>query len=168
MDLLKSSTDWARAEVFSTSFFIVFGVMFLLGSVSFWYLGKSDIAKSYVIPSMVAGGVLLIIGLGLCYTNITRISAFETAYNSDALAFLESEITRAESTLNEYKTVVFKAIPLILAACAIGIIFLSAPIWRASLITAVAMLVVILLVDGTAHGRIDTYHKYLLSVDKNE
>ena len=164
IELLKSATDWARAEVFSTSFFVVFGVMFLLGSVSFWYLGKSEIAKSYVIPTMVAGVVLMIIGLGLIYANVTRISAFETAFNSDALAFLQSEIARAESTLKEYQTVVFKAIPAIIIVCALGIAFMSTPIWRASFITAIAMLIVILLVDGTAHVRVDAYYKLLLTV----
>ena len=29
MDILKTATDWARTEVFSTSFFIVFGIIFL-------------------------------------------------------------------------------------------------------------------------------------------
>jgi hypothetical protein len=36
------------------------------------------------------------------------------------------------------------------------------PVWRASAITTIAMLVVILLIDGTAHGRIDAYNQELL------
>lgn len=166
MELLKSSTDWARAEVFSTSFFIIFGVMFLLGSVSFWYLGKSDLARSYVIPTLVAGVLLMIIGIGLVYANVTRISAFETAYNADALAFLESELSRVQATLKEYQTIVFKAIPIIMVVCALGILFMSAPVWRASFITAIAMLSIILLIDGTAHARIDAYYQTLLSLAK--
>ncbi len=108
------------------------------------------------------------IGLGLFFTNKSRITQFETAYNSDASAFVKSEIVRAERTLNEYKTIVFKAIPLIIAVCALLIMFIHTPFWRASMITTIAMLAVILLVDGTAHARIDNYYKQLIEVEKYE
>jgi hypothetical protein len=131
MDLLKTATDWAKAEVFSSTFFILFGI-----------------------------------GFGLFFTNKARITQFEKAYNSDAPAFVQSEISRAESTLREYKNVVFTAVPLIIAACALVIIFVNTPIWRASMITTIDMLVVILLVDGTAHARIEAYNKQLVLVEK--
>ena len=165
MDILKTATDWAKAEVFSTQFFILFGVLFVLASIGFWQLGKTDMAKAYIIPTLVAGALLLIIGLGLFFTNKARVTQFETAYNSDKLAFVESELVRAEATLKEYQTVVFKAIPLIIAVCALVIVFVDKPVWRASMITTIAMLVVILLIDGTAHARIDDYNQQLMSVE---
>lgn len=168
MDILKTATDWAKAEVFSASFFILFGAMFLVASLAFWQLGKTDIAKAYIIPTAVAGTLVLIIGLGLVYANKTRLTEFENAYNKDASAFVESEIARAERTLNEYRTIVFKAIPIIIIACALVIMFVNIPVWRASMITTIAMLVVILLIDGTAHGRIDHYNKQLLSIENQE
>ena len=118
MEIVKIATDWAKAEVFSSTFFIIFAAVFLLASIGFWQLGKTDLAKAYIIPTLVAGVLLLIIGAGLVFNNITRITAFEKAYNSDASAFVESETARVESTLNEYK-VVFKVIPLIIVACAL-------------------------------------------------
>ena len=167
MDVLKLATEWARAEVFSTRFFIFFAIAFLIASIGFWQLGKTEIAKAYVIPLLVAGVLLLTIGLGLFYTNKSRITQFETAYNSDASAFLDSEITRAESTLNEYK-VVFKVIPIIIIVAALLIIFFSSPLWRVIGITTIAMMVVIMLVDGTAHARIDAYYEKLIEVKKQE
>ena len=161
MEILKTAIDWAKAELFSTPFFILFGLVFLLASLGFWQLGKTEIARAYIIPTLIAGVLLLTIGIGLFYTNKTRIKEFEIAYNKDASTFIESELQRAESTLKEYKTIVFKAIPLIIATCAIAIIFLDKPIWRASLITTIAMLTVILLVDGTAHSRIKNYKNQL-------
>ncbi len=163
MNILKTATDWAKAELFSTPFFILFGVLFVLASVGFWQLGKTDMAKAYIIPTLVAGILLMTIGLGLFFTNKSRITQFETAYNSNAFAFVESELTRAEATLKEYQTIVFKVIPLIIAICSIIIVFVDKPIWRASMITTIAMLVVILLIDGTAHARIDNYNKQLIS-----
>ena len=166
MNILKEATDWAKAELFSTPFFVLFGIMFVAASIGFWQLGKTDIARAYIIPTLVAGVLLMIIGLGLFFNNKARITQFEKDYNNDKLAFVESELERAEATLKEYQTVVFKAIPVIIAVCALMIIFLNAPIWRASLITTIAMLSVILLIDGTAHDRIDAYNEKLLLVEK--
>lgn len=166
MDILKSATDWAKAEVFSTPFFIFFGIAFLMASIGFWQLGKTDLAKAYIIPTLVAGTLLVIIGLGLLFTNKARVVKFEEAYKLDASAFVESELERAEATLKEYSNIVFKAIPIIIICCALGIMFFNAPVVRASLITTIAMLVVILLIDGTAYARIDNYNDQLMIVDK--
>lgn len=103
----------------------------------------------------------MIIGVGLVYTNMTRVKQFEAAYKEDASAFVDSELARAEATLKEYKNVVFTAIPLIIAACALGLFFIHSPNWRASLIIAISMLIVILLIDGTAHARIESYNEKL-------
>lgn len=168
MEILKAATDWAKAELFSTPFFILFGGLFVLASIGFWQLGKTEMARAYIIPTLVAGVLLLIIGFGLFFTNKSRLANFPAAYERDASAFVESELARAEATLKEYQTIVFKAIPLIIAACALVIVFIDKPIWRASMITTIAMLVVILLIDGTAHARIDAYNKQLELVEKQE
>jgi len=161
MELLKIATEWAKAEVFSTRFFILFAILFLIASVGFWQLGKTDIAKAYIIPTLVAGVLLLTIGLGLFYTNKSRVTAFETAYEKDASAFVEAEYVRIEKALNEYRTVVFKVIPFIIIGAALLIVFMDKPIWRASAIMIIAMMVVILLIDSTAHDRIEDYKHQL-------
>ena len=166
MDILKTATDWAKTEVYSTSFFVVVGVLFIFSGVAFWYLGKTDMAKAYVVPASVAGTLLLVIGLGLSFTNKARITKFENAYHNDAMAFVDSEIDRVEATLKEYQVVVFRAVPLIIAVCALLITLIHSPLWRASMITTIAMLVVILLIDGTAHSRISAYHEQLVA-EKN-
>lgn len=164
MELLKIATEWAKAEVFSTRFFILFAIGFLVVSAGFWQLGKTDLAKAYVIPTLVAGILLLIIGSGLNYTNIQRVKQFEQDFNSDASAFYQSEIKRSEGTLKEY-TVVFKVIPLLIVVAALIILFINTPTWRAIGITTIAMLIVILLVDGTAHSRMESYHEELKFMD---
>ena len=113
MDVLKLAIEWAKAEVLSTRFFIFFAIGFFIASVGFWQLGKTDLAKAYIIPTLVAGLLLMTIGIGLFYTNKSRIIQFEKAFNSDTSAFFQSEIERSESTLKEY-TVVFKVIPILI------------------------------------------------------
>lgn len=161
MDILKSATTWAKSELFSTPFFVFFGLAFILASIGFWQLGKTEIARAYIIPTLVAGLLLSTIGLGLFFTNKARLANFETAYNDNPTEFVKSEIERAEATIKEYKNIVFTAIPLIIIACTIIIMFIDKPIWRASAVTTIAMLTVILLIDGTASARIESYHKEL-------
>ena len=74
MDSLKTAQDWAKAEMFSTSFFILFGLLFVAASIGFWQLGKTDIAKAYVIPLLVAGILVLVIGFGLFFNNKYRVT----------------------------------------------------------------------------------------------
>ena len=164
MELLKLATEWAKSEIFSTRFFICFAVVFLVSSFGFWQLGKTVLAKAYIIPTLLAGVILLTIGLGLFYTNKSRITEFKTAYQKDASAFVESEFIRIEKALDEYRTIVFKAIPFIIIGAALLIAFVDKPNWRASAITVIAMLVVILLIDGTASERIKVYKQELEAV----
>lgn len=166
MNILKTATDWAKAELFSTPFFVLFGVLFVVASIGFWRLGQTDMARAYIIPTAVVGALLMTIGFGLYFTNKARITQFETSYKTDASAFVASELERTESTLKEYKTIVFTAIPLIIAACALILLLVNTPVWRASIISIIAMMVVILLIDGTAYARIDTYQKQLLIAEK--
>ena len=166
MEILKAATDWARAEVFSSQFFILFGIAFLLGSIGFWQLGKTEAARAFIVPMLVAGALLLAIGLGIFFANKSRVANFTNAHNSDAAAFVESEIIRTEKTMNEYQTIVFKIIPLIIVIAALLIIFIDKPYWRATGITTIAMMVVILLVDNNANARIEAYNKQLVLVEK--
>lgn len=166
MDILKTATDWAKAEIFSSSFFIVFALAFIALSLGFWQLGKTELAKAYIIPTAVAGVLLLTVGIGLVYANKTRIVSFKKDYTKDSPAFVQSEIERVDATLKEYKTIVFTAIPLIIIAFALILLFVNTPIWRAISITSIAMLMVILFIDGTAHARIKDYKEQLVSVEK--
>ena len=166
MDILKAATDWAKAELVSTPFFVLAGLVFLAISLGFWQVGKTDLAKAYIIPTLVAGTLLVIIGLGLFFTNKSRITQFETAYQENALTFVDAELERAEATLKEYKNIVFTAIPIIITVCAVVLFFSNAPIWRASMITSIAMLAVIMLIDGLAHTRIAEYNQQLIQAQK--
>ena len=161
MDILKSALEWTRAEIFSSTFFIVFGIVFVVASIGFWQLGKTEMARAFIWPTLVAGVLLLIIGIGLVAVNNSRLSSFATAYETDPTEFVQSEIARTERTIGEYQTVVFKAIPIIIIVAALMILLLNSPLWRAIGITTIAMMAVILLIDTNASNRIEAYHEQL-------
>ena len=164
MDIIKIAIEWARAEVFSARFFILFGVLFVLGAIGFWQLGKTEVARAFIYPTMVAGVLLLTVGVGIFFANKSRITSFQRAYEEDPVAFVESEITRTQQSMNEYSNIVFKIIPFIMVAAALLIVFVDKPIWRAIGISTIAMMVVILFVDSNANARIQTYHEQLQAV----
>ena len=161
MDILKASIDWARAELYSTSFFILFGIIFLFACLGFWQLGKTELAKAYIVPTMIAGVLLIIIGIGLFYTNKVRITQFQSEFQDDQYLFVQTELERVNNTLNEYDLIVFTIIPIMIMICSVGLVFINQPSWRASLIISIAMLIIILLIDGTAQSRIVIYQKKL-------
>ena len=168
MEILNLATNWAKAEVFSTRFFIFFAIGFLIASAGFWQLGKTELAKAYIIPTLVVGILLLIIGSGTNYTNIQRVKQFEKDFNTDETAFYQSEIERSESTIKQF-TFVFKLVPILIIVAALLILFINTPTWRAISVTTISMLIVILLIDGNAQSRIENYHKELKLLNlKNE
>ncbi|MCK8520454.1 hypothetical protein M0D21_02680 [Aquimarina sp. D1M17] len=166
MEILKIATEWAKAEVFSSKFFILFAILLLIASVGFWQLGRSETAKAYIFPTLVAGMLLLAVGIGILIANTSRISSFENAYTANPSEFIKSEIVRTEKSMKEYSTIVFKIIPCIIIIAALFIIFVDKPYARAICITTIAMMIVILLVDSNANARIKNYHNELKLADK--
>lgn len=114
-------------------------------------------AKAYVIPTLVCGVLVLIVGVGIFFANKSRVTSFEEAYNANPTEFVQSEIARTEKSMGEFRTVVFKVIPFIIVAAALMIVFLDKPMWRATAITTIAMMVVILFVDSNANARLQDY-----------
>lgn len=161
MDILKAATDWAKAEVYSATFLLFFGIAFLLFSIGSWQLGTTTLSSAYILPTALAGILVLAVGVGIFVANKARITSFVTAYNSNPREFVQSEMVRTEKSLKEYKNIVFRIIPLIIAVAALLIYYMDHPIWRASCITIVAMMLVILLVDSMANARLETYHEQL-------
>lgn len=161
-DILKTATDWARAEMVSSAFFVLFGVLFLGAGWGFFQLGKTGMAKAFPLPLVVAGGLLLVLGAGLFLQNYGRVTGFAAAFDSDPAAFVTSQIADAERVLKSYAVTVFRAIPLICAFCAVLIPFLAGNDARARLIVVLAMLAVILIVDVNSNARLETYRAALL------
>lgn len=163
MDVLKLALDWTKAEIFSSWFFVLFGAMFLIASLGFWQIGKTELAKAFVIPTLVAAILLMIVGIGLVVSNNSRLASFETAYLSNPVEFVQSEITRVDKTKNEYATIAFKIIPCLIILAALLIFLVDKANWRAISMTTIAMLIVVVMIDSNANARLDIYKQQLQS-----
>ena len=163
MDILKTSTDWARAELLSNSLFALFGAMFLVASLLFWSRGETDMARAFVLPMFVAGVLMLILGGGLFYGTLKGLAGLATAFAEDAAGFVAAEIERVDRTVAQYDTAVFKVMPLMIAGAAMLIVFVHSPGWRAAFITAIVFLGLIMLIDSNANARLEAYKTSLVS-----
>lgn len=163
MDIIKISLEWAKDEIFSARFFILFGLLFICASFGFWQLGKQELAKAFIYPLLVCGSLLMIIGIGLNYSNYTRLNSFESAFEANANEFITVEIERVQKTIEEFELIVFKVIPGIIVLCTLFFIFLDQSLYRAISVSIIAMMVVIILVDTHSYMRLKDYKTQLLS-----
>ena len=93
--------------------------------------------------------------------------AFPDAFNTDAAGFVASEIARADKTVSGYANV-FRTIPIIIIVCAGLFLILKAPLWQSSMLAAIAMLMVIMLVDTNASARMQTYKQQMMMAEKQQ
>lgn len=163
MDILKASTDWAKAELWSNGFFALFGVVFLVASLLFWSRGETDMAKAFVLPMFVAGVLMLILGGGLFYGTWKSLTGFAPAIAEDGAGFVASEIERVDRTMAQYGTAVFKVMPLMIAAAALLVVFVHSPGLRGAFVTSIVFLGLIMLIDSIANARLEVYKAALVS-----
>jgi len=162
MDILRVATDWARAEVFSAKISLLLSLLFFVAALGFWQLGKTEMAKAFVWPMLVACVLTAAVSAGLYFTNKPRIKQFETAYNSDANSFVQTETARTAKSLHDL-AMIFKVLPAIIIAAALLIEFADAPLWRAIGITTIALMTVLMFIDSNTGARNTAYHQHLLT-----
>lgn len=90
MEIAKVGVEWAKAEVVSSIVFILFGLLFLLATFGFWQYGKTEIARAFIIPTLIAGGLLLAAGISFFVSNKAKVNNFETEYKADPTAVQET------------------------------------------------------------------------------
>ena len=71
--LLHEYCNIFYTSIFSSQFFILFGIFFLIATIGFWQLGKTETAKAFITPTLVAGVLILAVGLGIFFTNKSRV-----------------------------------------------------------------------------------------------
>ena len=160
MEIIKLSTDWARAEVFSAKIVWLFSVVEIGAAIGFWYLGKTAMARAFCWPFLTAGLLLATIGAGLFFSNKPRIERFEALYHQGAKAFVQQEIQRTAKSQGELSTV-FKILPAIIILAAIVIMLFPAPLWRAIGITVIITAAFLMVVDSNTDARNVGYHRQL-------
>jgi ABC-2 type transport system permease protein len=163
MDIIKLSTDWARAEVFSAKIIWVFSVVELLAAIGFWFWGRTAIARIFPWPLLVMGLFLVAVGAGLYGANNPRIAHFESEGRLNPKAFLDGEIQRTAKSQHDLG-LVFKILPGVIIVAAVVIMLAPATAWRAISVTIILTAAFLMVVDSNTTARIDDYHTQLLKL----
>ena len=157
--IIKTALDWAGAEMISSALFATCGVLFLTASFCFWQF-------AYIIPLLVTGLLLMILGIGLIVPNYLRLSSFPDAFQADAAIFIADELARVDKTMKGYNNALFVIFPAIIMACAVILMMMRTPIWQASAISVIAMIAILLVIDSNANARLGTYKAELEQAQK--
>jgi hypothetical protein len=160
MDLLKLSTDWAKAEVFSAKIVWLFSIITLLTAAGFFYWGKTAMARAFVWPMLIAGILLVAVGAGLFFTNRPRIAQFEQLYQANPQAFMQQELQRTAKSQGEL-SLVFRILPALLILAAMLILLAPSPAWRSIAITLALFATVLMAIDSHTDARNTMYHAQL-------
>src|SRR5882724_1312467 len=165
MDIIKLSTDWAKAEVFSAKIVWIFSAITIIASIGFSYWGRTVMAKAFIWPLLVAGIFLAAIGAGLYLANNPRITRFEAECPSDPETFLQMEIQRTAESKRQL-ALVFKILPAIIIFAAAVILFLPGSLWRAIAVTTIITAAFLMIVDSNTEARNNNYNSQLSSFRK--
>lgn len=163
MDIIKISTDWARAEIFSAKAVWIFSIITIISAVGFYYLGKTVMAKAFVIPLAITGFLITAIGTGLYTANKPRIIQFENEYKTDSSTFIQKEIERTSKSNGDF-VVVFKVLPILIIVGAGMFLLGKSPYWQTSGISLVLLAAFLLAVDSNTAARNEAYRQELLKI----
>ena len=165
MDILKIATDWAKIELTSNSVFVLASVIFLSVSFFLQICARASHFSTYSLPFVIAAILLLILGAGLLFSTWQHSTNLEFQFQQDMTLFIQAELTRAEKTISQYKlavNVIFPALGLI--SFFILLVFQNDQV-RASAITSVIVLLILITVDTAAKERLVKYTKDLAMPD---
>lgn len=167
MDILNAANIWTKAEISSSKYFMLFGLVYLVAAIAFWQMGNTSLTKALIIPSLIAGGLLLSAGIGFYQSNKARLTSIEEDYKSNPSTLIKSEIERTEKTIKSYENVALKVFPAIIIGAALLSFFMSKPLVKAICFAIIAFLLVLVILDSQALKRMKTYHHNLVAAEKD-
>ena len=167
MDILKIATDWAKIELISNAVFVLASIIFLSVSFALQTYARESHFSTYSLPFLIAAILLLILGAGLLFStwhNSTNLQ-FQFQFQQDRALFIQDELTRAEKTISQYKLAVYMIFPALgLISFCVLLVFQNDQV-RASALTSVIVLLILIIVDTAAKERLVKYTKDLAISD---
>ena len=167
MDIITAATNWAKGEITSSLFFMLFGICYLVVAyVLTTIMGASQLTKALIVPMLIAGGLLVMAGMSFYFSNKSKLKNFESDYKANPTAVVKSELANTAKTMKTYENVALKVFPAIIFIAVLISIFVDTPMVRAISIAVIAFLAVLVLLDSQALKRMKIYHEQLEQVEK--
>jgi glycerol uptake facilitator-like aquaporin len=118
MEFIQHTLNWVKGELFEGKIIAIASFAILLSSFIFWKFGTTPNAKAIVIPLLVVGIIAASVGVPMVFSNQKRLVEFQTNYEENPTAFIQSEKERVEDFQYMYKTALIATVVfLVVALC---------------------------------------------------
>lgn len=157
--MVQNTLNWYNGEIFEAKFILGFGIVLIVISLLFYYLGNTPSAKALLLPITITGLIFAGIGGSMAYSNSNKKEKIQSTYDSNPSEFHQSEIKRVEDFQYLYPMSI--GISLVSFLVALGLLYFVKNIqWQA---VAIA-----LILFGTAFAVIDYFSKERASIYYNQ
>ena len=91
MEIISSSLQWCKGEIFEGRLYLLFGLCVCLLAFIYWKAGSTAFAKTMFLPFLLVGLLASGTGLGLMFSNEKRTLDYQQAYDASPSEFLARE-----------------------------------------------------------------------------
>lgn len=160
MNFLKHTISWCKGEIFEGRMILLFGLLLLFASISFWRFGNTPISKTFIIPTLVCAVICIAIGINANISNNRRIVDFTKTYNTNAGDFVRQEKARTENFIKWYPNTRYGA-AITIIICLIAYIFSINHSLKSIALCLIIMAFALLVIDYFSEQRAMVYHNQI-------
>ncbi|MEN2400189.1 hypothetical protein GKZ90_0010395 [Flavobacterium sp. MC2016-06] len=162
MEFIKHTIQWCKGEIFEGKMVLLFGILFLIISLSFWKFGTTPNAKASIIPVLVVALLHIGTGVSMIINNRNRQNQYTVEFNANADNFKKSEIERTENFIKWYPKLRYFSLGLIITGFLL-VALITTPMWRSIGLCIMITAFSLIIIDYFSEERAHHYHSILIS-----
>lgn len=162
MDLIKHTIQWCKGEIFEGKMILLFGLLLLIITFSFWKFGYTINEKALIIPMLVLSLLHIGTGITMIYSNTHKQNDYTTSYNKEPEKFRQSELVRAQGFIKYYPLTRYFSIGLILGGFLLFVL-LSKATGKSIGLCVMVLGFSVIVIDYFSEERAYTYQNALLN-----
>ena len=163
MELIDHAIIWCKGEIFEGKLSLLFGLIILLVSLTYWKFGTTPYAKAIFLPLVVVAFLAVAAGIYLITNNQSRITSFQESYSQNSKQFIQAEKERTEDFIVWYPYTRYIMAGLTVIAMAL-IIFVDSAVWKSIGISLMLLTLYAFVLDHFSEERAITYYQEIQKV----
>lgn len=165
MDIIKHTINWCKGEIFEGRMILLFGILCLLITFSFWKFGAMPSGKAFIIPLLIVSLLLIGIGISMNFSNQKRMIEYKAAYTADPQQFVKNEIQRTDSFIRWYPAIRYIGATILIIGLLI-FMFTVSPLWKSISLCLMVVAIAVFVIDYFSEERAVFYHQQLMRAIK--
>lgn len=161
MDIMKHTINWCKGEIFEGRMILLFGILCLLITFSFWKFGTMPSAKAFIVPLSIVSLLLIGTGISMNFSNQKRITEYKAAYTANPQQHVKTEIQRTESFIKWYPAIRYIGTAILIIGLLI-FLFTDSPLWKSISFCLMALAIAVFVIDYFSEERAVFYHQQLM------